>query len=37
MKLSKKLLISALALMLGASLVTGCGGQTDAPKDKAQT
>lgn len=33
MKLSKKMLVSALALMLGVSLVAGCGGQKEAPKD----
>lgn len=33
MKLSKKMLAGALAMMLGVSLVAGCGGQKEAPKD----
>ncbi len=38
MKLSKKIVAGALAMMLGASLLAGCGGQKEAPKDagKAQ-
>ncbi|SDE24610.1 phosphate ABC transporter substrate-binding protein [Sporomusa acidovorans] len=38
MKLSKRMLASALAMMLGVSLLAGCGGQKEAPKDagKAQ-
>ncbi|WP_371376564.1 phosphate ABC transporter substrate-binding protein [Sporomusa aerivorans] len=38
MKLSKKMLAGALAMMLGVSLVAGCGGQKEAPKEapKAQ-
>ncbi|CQR72935.1 Phosphate-binding protein PstS 1 precursor [Sporomusa ovata DSM 2662] len=33
MKLSKKMLTGALAMVLGVSLLTGCGGQKEAPKD----
>ncbi|CVK18777.1 MULTISPECIES: phosphate ABC transporter substrate-binding protein [Sporomusa] len=33
MKLSKKLLAGALAMMLGVSLVAGCGGQKETPKN----
>ena len=37
MKLSKKMLTSALAMVLGVSLLAGCGGQKEAPKDAAKT
>lgn len=36
MKLSKKLFASALAMMLGVSLVAGCGGQKEAPKAQSE-
>jgi len=37
MKLSKKMLTGALAMVLGVSLLAGCGGQKEAPKDAAKT
>jgi len=36
MKLSKKMLTGALAMVLGVSLLAGCGGQKEAPKDAAK-